>query len=160
MQSNVVSARVDALSDLAKHFDTSGKSLALFYHPGLINPDGTARTAFAKHDGYRFAPPILRAEASGPHDFAARFGTARQHADVESEILPVGLICRRLGNTTLCQQITPCASRPRRSGRCATCLAARGPETPRASARAVPPGSPTSERRVLHRVRWRDRHPS
>jgi hypothetical protein len=35
MQSNIASARMDALSDLAKHFDTSGKSPALFYHPGI-----------------------------------------------------------------------------------------------------------------------------
>jgi hypothetical protein len=35
MQSNMASARMDALSDLAKHFDTSGKSPALFYHRGI-----------------------------------------------------------------------------------------------------------------------------
>jgi hypothetical protein len=35
MQSKMASARMDALGDLAKHFDTAGKSPALFYHPGI-----------------------------------------------------------------------------------------------------------------------------
>jgi hypothetical protein len=132
-------------------------------HPGVSGfPAPVASRNLALRPGRAFAPPkdlTPTIEASGPHDFAVRFGTARQRAprpltefippcnpiarampsrpphpiptfgddgqrpflwgqdavirrsdlpDGTSEILPVGLICRRQSSQSKMSKTTPC----------------------------------------------------
>src|SRR5882724_13019643 len=96
MQSSMVVAGMDALSTLRKHFDTSGKSAALFHHRAICKtlmalPDNGLFGAIAGKKSLppiKVAPALATAKGRLPRCRAVRASDARARGDIDVNTVP------------------------------------------------------------------------